>query len=161
MAPPSTPRLSASPTGRRAIRATTDAVYHFWSVTKLFTATAVMQLVEDGKIGLDDPVTKYLPDFATVLPAGAPAAITIRELLDHSSGMKNLGPADLLGWIHHLGEPPVGETALVRERLGPYRTLASAPEREAPTAMPATSFSAPWSRPLPARPTRTSSASAS
>ena len=113
--------------GPARIRATTDAVYHFWSVTKLFTATAVMQLVEDGKIGLDDPVTKYLPDFATVLPAGAPAAITVRELLNHSSGMKNLGPADLLGWIHHLGEPPVGETTLVRERLGPYRTLASAP----------------------------------
>lgn len=70
--------------------ATTDQVYHFWSVTKLFTATAVMQLVEDGKIGLDDPVTRFLPDFKTTAPSGAPADITIRQLLDHSAGMKNL-----------------------------------------------------------------------
>jgi len=48
---------------------------------KQFTATAVMMLVEEGKIGLDDPLTKYFPD--------APASwkqITVRELLSHTSG---------------------------------------------------------------------------
>ena len=130
--------------GPARIPATTDAVYHFWSVTKLFTATAVMQLVEDGKIGLDDPVTKYLPDFATVLPAGAPAAITVRELLNHSSGMKNLGP----GRSARL-DPPPRRTAGRRNRAGAraagslsHARLARQ-ERKAPTAMPAISFSAP------------------
>ena len=61
-------------------------------MTKLFTATAIMQPIEDGRCRLDDPVTKYLPDFKTASP-GAPADITIRQLLDHTSGMKNLGPA--------------------------------------------------------------------
>lgn len=101
-------------------------VYHFWSVTKLFTATAVMALAEDGKLGLDEPVTRYLPDFVTMF-GGKPAPITVRQLLAHTSGMKNLGPGDLLGWIHHENEPPVSQTALVGGKMSAYRALAAAP----------------------------------
>ena len=104
-----------------------DGVYHFWSVTKLFTATAVMQLVEDGRLQLDDPVTRYVPSFATVDRSGEPAAITVRQLLDHTSGMKNLAPTHLLGWIHHLEDPPVNQSALVAQRMAAYRSLASDP----------------------------------
>src|SRR5437660_1659707 len=43
--------------------ATADTIYRVGSVTKLFTDLAVMQLVEQGKLDLDAPVTKYLPDF--------------------------------------------------------------------------------------------------
>src|SRR5262245_11006930 len=43
--------------------ATADTVYRVGSVSKLFTDVAVMQLVEQGKLDLDAPVTKYLPDF--------------------------------------------------------------------------------------------------
>ena len=57
------------------------------SHSKLFTATAVMQLREDGKIRLDDPVSKHLPWF-TVKAAEADAPpITVEELLTHSSGL--------------------------------------------------------------------------
>ncbi|HWW81995.1 MAG TPA: serine hydrolase domain-containing protein [Vicinamibacterales bacterium] len=57
------------------------------SHSKLFTATAVMQLREQGKLRLDDPVSKYLPWF-TVKPAEADdPPITIEELLTHSSGL--------------------------------------------------------------------------
>jgi D-alanyl-D-alanine carboxypeptidase len=57
------------------------------SHSKLFTATAVMQLREQGKLRLDDPVSKYLPWF-TVIPAdGDDPPITIEELLTHSSGL--------------------------------------------------------------------------
>ena len=56
------------------------------SHSKLFTATAIMQLREQGKVRLDDPVAKYLPWFQ-VKPAEADdAPITIEELLTHSSG---------------------------------------------------------------------------
>ena len=53
------------------------------SVTKTFTGTAVLQLVDEGSIGLDDPVSKYLAD----VPGGE--AITVRELLQMSSGLYN------------------------------------------------------------------------
>ena len=86
-----------------------------------------MQLVEDGGLSLDDVVTKYLPDFKTVAPNGASVEITIRQLLDHTSGMKNLRPTHLVGWLHHLTDPPVSQTALVRDRMGAYRKLASRP----------------------------------
>jgi CubicO group peptidase (beta-lactamase class C family) len=64
---------------------TPDSVFELASLTKQFTASAVMKLVEEGKVGRDDPVTKYV--------AGAPAtwnAITIRHLLTHTSGLASL-----------------------------------------------------------------------
>ncbi len=107
--------------------ATPDGVYHYWSVTKLFTATAIMQLVEDGKLRLDDPVTKYVPAFSTRNKSGASVGITVRQLLDHTSGMKNLAPTHLVGWIHHLDDPAVNQTALVTQRMASYRTLVTDP----------------------------------
>ena len=58
-----------------------ETIFQSGSVGKQFTATAVMILVEEGKIGLEDPLTKYFPD--------APATwkqVTIRELLSHTAG---------------------------------------------------------------------------
>jgi CubicO group peptidase (beta-lactamase class C family) len=58
-----------------------ESVFQSGSVGKQFTATAVMMLVEEGKIGLDDPLTKYFAD--------APASwkeVTVRELLSHTAG---------------------------------------------------------------------------
>jgi CubicO group peptidase (beta-lactamase class C family) len=59
-------------------------VYEIGSITKQFTATAVMMLVEEGKVSLDDKITKYFSD--------APPAwnrITVRHLLTHTSGIQN------------------------------------------------------------------------
>ena len=58
------------------------------SVTKSFTALAIMQLVEAGKVDLDAPVQRYLPWFR-VADAKASALITVRELLNHTSGLPN------------------------------------------------------------------------
>jgi CubicO group peptidase (beta-lactamase class C family) len=58
-----------------------ETIFQSGSMGKQFTATAIMMLVEEGKIGLDDPLTKYFPE--------APAAwkqVTIRELLSHTAG---------------------------------------------------------------------------
>lgn len=59
-----------------------ETIFQSGSVGKQFTATAVMMLVEEGKIGLDDPLTKYFPD--------APSTwnnIKVRNLLTHTSGL--------------------------------------------------------------------------
>jgi D-alanyl-D-alanine carboxypeptidase len=64
--------------------ATVDTVYGLGSCTKPFTAVAVLQLVEVGKITLDAPIIRYLDG----LP-GAWSAITVRELLTHTSGLPN------------------------------------------------------------------------
>src|SRR6185295_9843887 len=57
------------------------------SHSKLFTATAIMQLREQGKIRLDDPVSKYLPWFR-LKPAGDDdGEVTIEQLLTHASGL--------------------------------------------------------------------------
>ena len=61
-----------------------DTVFQIQSVTKTFTASAVMLLVEEGKIGLDDKITKYLSD----LPESW-NAVTVRHLLSHTSGIKD------------------------------------------------------------------------
>jgi CubicO group peptidase (beta-lactamase class C family) len=56
------------------------------SVSKPLTATAVMQLVEAGRVELDAPVVRYLPDFRMADP-DASARITVRHLLQHTSGL--------------------------------------------------------------------------
>jgi CubicO group peptidase (beta-lactamase class C family) len=64
--------------------ATKETVYEIGSTSKQFTATAIMMLVQEGKVRLDDTITKYFPE--------APQAwrgITIRHLLTHTSGIQN------------------------------------------------------------------------
>jgi serine beta-lactamase-like protein LACTB len=65
--------------------ATADTVYRVGSVSKLFTDIAVMQLVEQGKLDLDAPVTNYLPDFKPDNPFNKP--ITLRQMMAHRSGL--------------------------------------------------------------------------
>jgi D-alanyl-D-alanine carboxypeptidase len=60
-----------------------DDHFRIGSITKTLTATVMLQLVDEGKLGLDDPVSKYQPE----VPNGA--NITIRQLLDMSSGLFN------------------------------------------------------------------------
>lgn len=60
-----------------------DAVYEIGSVTKQFTAAAVFQLVEEGRLDLDADLTTYLPDY----PTGG-RVIPVRRLLNHTSGIK-------------------------------------------------------------------------
>jgi CubicO group peptidase (beta-lactamase class C family) len=62
-----------------------ETLFRIGSVTKTFTATTVMRLVEQGKMELDAPVRTYLPDLRLADEAVA-ARMTVRHLLDHSSG---------------------------------------------------------------------------
>ncbi|MGW5050607.1 serine hydrolase domain-containing protein [Actinokineospora sp. NPDC004072] len=61
-----------------------DTVFDVASVSKLFTSLAVMCLVEDGAVAVDDPVAEHVPEFA----ANGKAAITVEQLLTHTSGME-------------------------------------------------------------------------
>ena len=61
---------------------TSTTPFRFASITKQFTAAAILKLVEQGKVGLDDPLSKYLPDY----PAPG-ASATVRQLLNHTSGI--------------------------------------------------------------------------
>ncbi len=65
--------------------ATAETVYEIGSISKQFAAQAILLLVEDGQLHLDDSITKYLP--ANVPPAWE--AITISNLLQHTSGLKD------------------------------------------------------------------------
>ncbi len=66
------------------VPATPDTVYEMGSITKQFTATAIMMLVEEGKLALDEKITHYLPDLPT-----AWSGVTVRHLLTHTSGIKS------------------------------------------------------------------------
>jgi CubicO group peptidase (beta-lactamase class C family) len=67
-----------------------DTIFHWASITKTFTAIAVMQLRDRGLLSLDDPIVKYVPELEKVHnPFGKMSAITIRHLLSHSSGFRN------------------------------------------------------------------------
>jgi CubicO group peptidase (beta-lactamase class C family) len=68
------------------IPAAIDTLYDLASITKLFTTTAAMRLVEQGRLTLDEPVSHWLPDFA----AGGKEDVTLRQLLTHTSGLPPL-----------------------------------------------------------------------
>jgi D-alanyl-D-alanine carboxypeptidase len=67
---------------------TPETKFRMASHSKLFTATAIMQLREDGKLRLDDPVSKYLPWFHAKPAGDDDGQITIEQLLSHSSGLQ-------------------------------------------------------------------------
>jgi CubicO group peptidase (beta-lactamase class C family) len=69
------------------VNATADSVFQIGSVTKLWTSTLVMQLVDEGKVDLDEPIRTYLPEFR-IADESAAAEITVRQLLDHTSGFE-------------------------------------------------------------------------
>jgi CubicO group peptidase (beta-lactamase class C family) len=62
----------------------TDHVFRIGSVTKQFTAAAILQLMEQGKLSLDDEITKFIPDYPT-----QGERITVEHLLTHTSGIKS------------------------------------------------------------------------
>ncbi len=61
-----------------------DHVFRIGSVTKQFTATAILRLVEEGKLSLEDDLTKFIPDYPT-----QGKRITVTQLLNHTSGIKS------------------------------------------------------------------------
>jgi CubicO group peptidase (beta-lactamase class C family) len=81
-----------------------QTLFRIASVTKLFTWTAVMQLVEQGKLDLDADVNKYIKTFQ--IPATYPQPITLKNLMSHSAGFES---DDTVGWVPTAGDlKPLG-----------------------------------------------------
>jgi CubicO group peptidase (beta-lactamase class C family) len=91
-----------------------DAIFRLASVTKPMVTAAAMRLVEEGRIRLDDPVTRWLPDFRPRLTDGTVPLVTIRHLLTHTAGLSygfleaEDGPYRRAGVSDGLAEPGMG-----------------------------------------------------
>jgi CubicO group peptidase (beta-lactamase class C family) len=70
-----------------------DTPFVLGSISKSFTALAVMQLADRGEVSLDAPVRRYIPDFRTADPA---AVITVRQLLEQTSGLPSSADSDVI-----------------------------------------------------------------
>lgn len=76
------------------VRNTPETIFEAGSVSKQFTAAAVLLLARDGKLSLDDPVRRYVPELPDY---GAP--LTIRHMLNHTSGLRDWGSVEAIaGW---------------------------------------------------------------
>lgn len=122
-----------------------DSLWRIYSMTKPITGMAVMLLIEEGRIGLDDPVAKYIPAFARMRvltdPANSLASrpatrpITIRHLLTHTAGLSYsiTAKGPLLKEYERLGLLPVTVNAGAEAQMRKVRptTLAEFADRAA------------------------------
>ncbi len=110
--------------GPRNIPATPDTVYHWWSMTKVPTAIAFLLLQERDMLDIDAPVSEYLPFFDVRYPTDAGGVVTIKHLMNHSSGLPDASlPKPGRVWIRREHDPPVNQTELIRSELPNYNTL--------------------------------------
>ena len=145
-------------------RMTTDAIFRIASQSKAITSAAVLSLVEEGKIAVDDPVSRYIPTFAHTTVAmrvdtgraivPAKRQILLRDLLTHTAGIsygagtlvgslyeaKGLGPAAGQGWYTADKDEPICQTM---ERLGTLPFVAQPGRRSSTATTPTFSAASP------------------
>jgi CubicO group peptidase (beta-lactamase class C family) len=80
--------------------AASSTLYRIGSVTKLFTATAILQLRDAGKLALDDPAVEHLPEFSVRSPFADAQPVTLRHLLTQTSGLTRDAP--FAYWTTHV-----------------------------------------------------------
>ena len=153
---------------------TEDTIFVLMSMTKPIVSTALMMLFEEGRFLLDDPISKWIPEYENhtvrlnrdgVRPLGVPAArpVTVRHVLTHTSGLtlnpqgKGLSQAQ----IDHVTNHGKGWPTLA-ERVAHAAVIPGAfhPGDECSTAIPPTTWPSWWRR-SPANRSTTSCASAS
>ncbi len=96
----------------RGVPVVRSTSFAWFSITKLFTATAILRLVEAGRLDLDAPVSRYLPE---VRVARSNKEATVRHRLAHAAGLRNPIP---VAWIHLTAEPAPSLVEVVRQRVG-------------------------------------------
>jgi D-alanyl-D-alanine carboxypeptidase len=90
----------------------TEAIFGIGSITKQFTAAAILQLRDEGKLSLDDDVTRWLPDFDT-----RGNRVPLRRLLDHTSGIRDVsGMPELRAMARNAGFSGDSIYALIRRQ---------------------------------------------
>jgi D-alanyl-D-alanine carboxypeptidase len=92
-----------------SVPAAPSSAHPIASVTKQFTAAAVMQLVERGRIALDDPLSAYLSDTPSVW-----RNVTVRHLLNHTSGIVEPGDINLVFQTYFQAKTPMDVVAAVK-----------------------------------------------
>jgi D-alanyl-D-alanine carboxypeptidase len=90
------------------VRMTVAHVYQLASITKQFTAAAILTLVQDGRIDLDAPINRYLPESPI-----QGRAITVRQLLSHTAGIPDYAESPRIAVLKRLDLPPDTLVALV------------------------------------------------
>jgi D-alanyl-D-alanine carboxypeptidase len=93
--------------------ATAESVFRIGSITKQFTAAAVLLLAEDGKLSLDDPLTQFLPEYPT-----QGNEVTVRHLLQHTSGIKSF--TSLPSYRRDVHQPTTHEQIIDRFKDEPF-----------------------------------------
>lgn len=99
---------------------TPDTLCNWFSMTKLVTATAVVQLAERGALDLDAPVDRYYAPFGAMRPSARAQQATVRNLLSHSAGVANPLP---LRWVHLANEAGPSAPELVERLVSKHRRL--------------------------------------
>lgn len=82
-----------------------DTLFRMASNTKAITAAAVLTLVDEGKLALDDPIAKWFPTWSE----GLAGKVTVQQLLTHSSGLRSA--------LSHSANPPAEAMPIVREAI--------------------------------------------
>jgi CubicO group peptidase (beta-lactamase class C family) len=90
----------------KGVPATDETLYRVASITKTFTATAVMQLVEAGRLSLDDPVANHLPWF-TPKTADPSQPVRVWNLLSHTAGLRREPPGTDWDQLHYADEDTI------------------------------------------------------
>jgi CubicO group peptidase (beta-lactamase class C family) len=96
-------------------RATVDTQYAIASITKTFTAAAVMQLRDEGRLDLDDPLSRHLPGVAHPTP-------TLRRMLSHLSGLQREPPGEVWETLEFPGEQELLDRLAEAEQVLPGGT---------------------------------------
>ena len=97
----------------RRVDASPQMVCPWFSMTKIVSATAAMQLVDDGALDLEEPAIRHVPQLGRLRQQSWATRITAWHLLTHSAGLANPIP---IRWIHPPAAPPVDQDSLL-ERL--------------------------------------------
>jgi CubicO group peptidase (beta-lactamase class C family) len=95
------------------VPASDSTVYEVGSISKQFTAAAIVLLSKEGRLGLDDPITRYLPEGSAVWPS-----VTIRHLLTHTSGISDES-LDTIDWRKDYAEEELVRLAAAQPLLFP------------------------------------------
>lgn len=110
---------------------TLDSLARVASVSKTFTATAIMQLRDEGLLDLDEPLVKHIPEFVEVqIRKGSLEAVTLRRLLTHRSGLTTEAPLDGWGALNFptrdeiLAALPATEVVIPQDSAWKYSNLA-------------------------------------
>ncbi len=99
----------------KKIRPDSDTMFCIGSVSKIFAAMATMKLVDQGKIDLDAPLARYLPEFRMLSPEYS--QITVRMLLNHSAGFGGADYRNMFTYVPLTGYAAQVEEALASQRL--------------------------------------------